>query len=197
MLQLILVRHGETDSNKNRTYLGWTDVALNDDGIRQAYEAKRKLVGIKVDAIYASPLKRAYHTAEIINEAFQLEIQLEDNLKERNFGVWDNLTLDEIKAKYQQEYDLYVQDWINYCVTDGESSIQAYNRVTSFTDQLVKRNKEGTILLVTHLGCIRKIIASMLGMTIEDSWRFKLDNGSITRLEVNDEGYAYLSLLNG
>lgn len=197
MLELILVRHGETDSNKKGTYLGWTDVELNEEGVRQACTARDKLKDSKIDAVYASPLKRVRNTAEIINEYHNLEIVYTDALKERNFGVWDDLTHKDILKKHPVEYSEWTKDWINYCVEGGESSAQAYQRITGFTGQLVNENNNCTILIVTHLGCIRKMISYLLGMSIEGSWRFKVDNAAVTKLQINDEKYAYLTLMNG
>jgi len=114
MLELILVRHGETDSNKRGTYLGWTDVELNSNGIRQACAIRDRLKPVKVDAIYSSPFKRTVKTAEIINENYGLEIIISDNLKERNFGIWDDLTFEEISSKYPAECRKWFEDWINF-----------------------------------------------------------------------------------
>ncbi len=197
MLEIILVRHGETDSNRKGTYLGWTDVDLNEEGIRQAYEAKRKLSGQRIDAIYSSPLLRTRRTAEIINESFGLEVKFEESLKERCFGVWEDLTHGEILERYPAEYDLWKKDHVNYCMEGGESTIQAYRRVTAFLDRLVKENNSGTFMLVTHLGCIRKMVSYLLDMGLEGSWRFRVDNCSITRISINDEKYAYMTLMNG
>lgn len=196
MLELVLVRHGETDSNIKGTYLGWTDVELNARGIEQARTAKEKLHGAAIDGIFSSPLLRAKQTAEIINESFTVEIQWVDALKERNFGAWDNLTYKEIVDRYPEEHDLWTKDWINYCMAEGESSIQAFRRVIGFVDELVTKHKKGTFLLVTHLGCVRKIISHLLGMGLEGSWRFKVDNAGICRIIINDEGYAYMTALN-
>ena len=90
MMELIFVRHGETDSNKKKTFLGWTDAELNDEGIRQACKLGEELKRITFDGIYSSSLKRASKTAEIINEKLNMEIVYSDNLKERNFGIWDD-----------------------------------------------------------------------------------------------------------
>lgn len=196
MLELILIRHGETNSNKKGTYLGWTDVELNEEGIKQAYIAKVKLSGQKFDAIYSSPLMRARKTAEIINENFGLDIIYADDLKERNFGIWDDLTYKEITEKYPSEYDVWKNDSVNYCMDGGESSIQAYYRIVKYIEDIVNRNLKGTFIIVTHLGCIRKIISYLLGMKMEDSWRFRVDNCTITRIVVNDEKYAYMTQLN-
>jgi alpha-ribazole phosphatase len=197
MLELILIRHGETDSNRRGTYLGWTDVHLNEEGIRQAYIAREKLKNEKPDAIYCSPLERTKRTAQIINENYGIEIKYVEDLKERCFGAWEDLTHKEILERYPQEYELWIKDHVNYCVEGGESTIQAYNRVTGFFEKLIKDNSNGTFIIVTHLGCIRKVISYLLGMDLAGSWRFRVDNCSITRIIVNEEKYAYMTLMNG
>lgn len=196
MLELVMVRHGETDSNKKGTYLGWTDVELNDKGLEQAHMVSEKLREHKFDLILSSPLKRVTTTADIINRYHNLEIVKEDNLKERNFGSWDDLTYDEITEKYPIESEAWAKDWINYVVPGGESSTQAYKRKVDFIEQLIQEKNEGSILLVTHLGCIRKITAHLLGMGIEGSWRFRVDNCSITKIIITEK-YPVLTLLNG
>lgn len=197
MIELILVRHGETDSNIKGTYLGWTDIELNQKGIEQAYKAKEKLKGTKINAVFSSPLKRAMRTAEIINENLGQAVIPNEGLKERNFGTWDDLTCQEITEKYPEEYKFYTEDWINYCIKDGESSKQAYQRIIGFVQDLIQRHHEGVFLVVTHLGCIRNILAYILELNIEGSWHFRVDNAGISRIQINDEKYAYLTLLNG
>lgn len=200
MVELILVRHGETDSNSKGAYCGWTDVGLNEQGEKQAKNARDKLKDEKIDGVFSSPLKRAFRTAEIINENFGLEIKRVDALKERNFGVWEDLKYKEICEKHPEEVKLWEADWVNYCIKGGESAVQAFNRVNGFVGTLIESNKGAKLtklLIVTHLGCIRSIVANLLGMGNEGCWRFKVDNAGITRLVVNDEGYAYLTMLNG
>lgn len=196
MIELILVRHGETASNKRSTYCGWTDRSLNETGIKQAYSARDKLSGVKINKIYSSPLKRAAKTAEIINESFGQKIIYSDALRERNFGVWDDMSYKDICVKFPKEVKLWENDWINYCIQDGESALEAHERVTAFIDSLISENKKGTFIVVTHLGCVRSIIAHLLGMGIQGVWRFRVDTGSITRLIINNEKYAYLTALN-
>ena len=196
MLELILVRHGETDSNKKGTYLGWTDIELNELGLQQANCVRDKLRGTAVNAIISSPLIRAKRTAEIINETFKLHISYADELKERNFGLWDDLTYQEIVEKYPQEQALWSKDWINYSVPEGESSMEAYLRIAGYIDGLVTEKTDGVVLIVTHLGCIRKITAHLLNMGLEGSWRFRVDNCSVTRIQITEK-YPVLTLLNG
>lgn len=198
MLELLFVRHGEINSNKKGTYCGWTDTELNKNGISQAQAAAGRLLslGMAPERIYSSPLIRARQTAEIINRNYRLEIQCSESLKERNFGIWEDLTYSDICCRYPEERLMWENDWVNYCITDGESAAQVLQRVNSFIQSLIKENKSGRILLVTHLGCIQSALAHLLGLPPEGFWRFRIDNCGIARLLVNDEGYAYLTGLN-
>lgn len=195
-MEIILVRHGETQSNRRGTFLGWTDVDLNEEGIRQAHCVQQKLSNNKVDVIFTSPLKRASHTAEIINKDLNVEIIYSDALKERNFGIWDNLTCDEIREQFPQEYNYWMSD-INYPIKDGEMPEKVNKRIIDFINKLIEENSDRVFVIVTHLGCIRIMLAHLLCLKPEDSWRFRVDNGSISRVQINQEKYAFLTLLNG
>ncbi|OPZ84805.1 MAG: Phosphoserine phosphatase 1 [Firmicutes bacterium ADurb.Bin419] len=196
MLELILVRHGETDGNIRQTYLGWTDSELNENGISQVHLLRDRLKDTKIDGIFSSPLKRAMETAKIINENFKLDIKYSDGLKERNFGIWDDLTHKDLTNRYPSEYNEWVEDWIKYRIRDGESAEDAYDRTAAFIKEVIKSGIEGSLMIVTHLGTIRFILAYLLGVGIENSWRFRVGNASITRVEIKD-GYSVLTLLNG
>ena len=195
MLELILIRHGETDSNIRGSYLGWTDIELNKTGIGQVRILRDRLKNTKIDKIYSSPLKRAMQTADIINENYGLDIVYTDGLKERNFGIWDDLTIEEMKQRYPSEYNAWIGDWIKYPIAKGESAIEAYNRSAQFVRDLIDRNNEGVFMLVTHLGTIRFLLAYLMDLGIESSWHFRVDNASITKVEIND-GYSVLTKLN-
>ncbi len=195
MLEIVLVRHGETDSNIRGTYCGWTDAELNNKGIDQARRASDILNTEKFDAVYSSPLKRAYSTCSIICEAHTIGIITDDRIKEQNFGDWEDLTYGEINEKYPEDCISWQNDWMNYCINAGESPVQVYKRVSEFIDTITGSYKNEKVMIVTHLGCIRMILAYLLGMNIEGSWRFRADNGSVSRLVIND-GFAYLNALN-
>ena len=195
MLELILIRHGETDSNIRGSYLGWTDIELNETGLSQVRILKDRIKNTKIDRIFSSPLKRALQTAEIINESYRMDIVYTDGLKERNFGIWDDLTLEEMTQRYPSEYKAWISDWTKYSIKDGESAMEAYNRSAEFVRELVEKNTEGVFMLVTHLGTIRFLLAYLLELGIESSWHFRVDNASISKVEITD-GYSVLTRLN-
>ncbi|PJI10286.1 alpha-ribazole phosphatase [Clostridium sp. CT7] len=192
MLEITLVRHGETVSNSEGRYLGWTDVDLNEKGINQAKKVSSKLKNKKFDIIMSSPLKRARHTAEIIRND---NIIYDDDLKEINFGSWDNLSYKEIEKGYPEECKSWGEDWKNFIFPDGEGVLQMYKRASNFIDKLKAEHKNGSILIVTHGGIIRSITAYLLNMGLEGYWHFAVDNGSITRIKITDD-YTVLCAFN-
>jgi len=196
MTELVLIRHGETDSNVRGTYLGWVDAPLNNNGIEQARIAKKKLTNEKFDVCFASPLIRAFKTAEIILGGRDMAVLQDVRLKERNFGIWDDLTYSEIAEKYPDEHKKWMMDIDNYEIQDGESFSHSYSRVVDFVDDILKEHKGEKILIVTHTGCIRNVFAYLTGLGMEGVWRFKVENATINRLQINEEGYAYIKSLN-
>jgi alpha-ribazole phosphatase len=196
MTELILVRHGETDGNVRKSFCGWTDLPLNENGIKQAAYAAERLKNEDIDIIYASPLKRAYETAKLINGNHNSNIILTDALKERNFGKWEDKTLEAISECYPEECTAWQCDWANYMIESGESAVQAFQRVNAFVSNLVEEKKGFKILIVSHLGPIRYITVDMLGLTINDIWRFTIDNCGISRIRINEDGFAWLAALN-
>jgi alpha-ribazole phosphatase len=193
---IFLARHGQTKSNIESRYCGWTDVLLNEEGEKQAKELLQKLKGFNIDIIYSSPLRRAKKTAKIVNEAYLVPVFYDDRLKERNFGIFENLTHEQIIKKYSEIYNKLDSDWENFIIPDGESTKMARNRVLNFTDMILNESENENILIISHGGCIRSIIAYILNMNSEDEWRFKIDNAGLCQVNINERRFAYLSLLN-
>ena len=133
---MIFVRHGQTNGNVRGSFGGWTDLPLNETGREQAEMAAEKLKDEKIDAIYASPLSRALDTAKIINKYHGHEIIVKNELKERNFGKWEDQTFGFLKKNYPDEVEAWLSDWANYEIEGGESTYQSYTRVINFMNDL-------------------------------------------------------------
>ena len=114
MLELILIRHGETAGNLRPTALGTTDLSLTERGRRQASTLSRLLSLESLTAIYTSPLKRAVETAEMIAKPHHMMAETMLDLEERHFGIWENLPVEEIRAKYEAEYMAWQADLAGY-----------------------------------------------------------------------------------
>ena len=155
-MKLYIIRHGQTNWNKKGKIQGKTDIELNEEGIKQAKEARKILENCDIDLIVTSPLKRARKTAEIINETKNVPIIFNKALEERGFGEFEGKTQQEIQDEI---WNSEILD--NYSLNrkyKGVETIQNLcNRVWNLIDELKREYKDKNILLVTHGGVTRAI----------------------------------------
>ena len=187
MMELYLVRHGETDENQKGKYLGRTDVPLNQNGRLQAERLKNKLP--EMNMVFASPMQRTVETARILCPP-QQKIWFMDGLKERDFGIFDNMTYRKIQSSYPKECAQWDQDWLYYKIPEGESALQAYQRNAAAMDRILAQPQQ-KIMVVSHLGAIRNLICYLLGIGVEQVWHFRVENGQAVKL-AGEKGFWYL-----
>ncbi|MEN8904325.1 MAG: alpha-ribazole phosphatase [Clostridiales bacterium] len=195
MVELFLIRHGETDSNDKNLYTGWTNVPLNSTGKNQALNLKKLLEKEHIDFIYSSPLRRALFTAEIINSDRHLDIVESDLLKEFNFGIFENMTYKEIIKRYPDIFKLWTA-YPSYKIHNGDSFRDFHKRISNFLNDFLLKHNSGRILIVSHGGTIRSIISYLLNLKPEDSWKFKVKLGSLNKLLISNSSIPCIELLN-
>lgn len=160
-MEVILIRHGETDANKQKVFQGATlNYNLNFKGQLQAKKLADTLAKEQIDAIYSSPLNRAIQTATPLAKDKQLSLIIDNRLIENNLGKIEGLSKKIVKKEYPDEY----RNWrdltlLDYAFTGGESKQQVANR---FIDFLKEAEQQGNkrIAIVTHAGAIRALLAS-------------------------------------
>jgi probable phosphoglycerate mutase len=158
---LLLVRHGETDWNRDGRWQGHSDTQLNEAGREQARRVAAELDG--VDAVYASDLARAAETAEIIAAELGLPVRLDARLRERSFGAWEGLTADEIEAGFRDQHLRWLAG--EGAGADDAEPFDAFAaRVRSFLEDVLDAHRDETVLLVAHGGSIRVIHALASGL---------------------------------
>src|SRR5688572_19696591 len=108
--RVILVRHGETESSRERRFAGATDVALTDFGREQARVLAQRLRPARIDAIHVSPLLRCRQTAEAITEVTGRKAMVVDDLRECHFGDWENLTVAEVAERWPEALQMWAAD---------------------------------------------------------------------------------------
>jgi len=187
-MDIILIRHGETYDNVNM-HISSKEVKLTDRGRRQIEKAKAILDKLSFDRVYVSPLARAIETMEILG----LEGDKEERIREVDFGLFEGKTYDQLQADFAEELKMWFDDVINYVVPEGESIKMAYDRVVSFLEELVDK-KENT-LLICHDGVI-KIALSWVFDNPEFFFKFKIDNGSISIISIDEMGFKYIKKAN-
>jgi alpha-ribazole phosphatase len=197
MFEILLIRHGETEYNSGKKFVGISDVGLNENGRLQAIKLGDALKNEAFDHIYSSDLKRCVETASYLKCANDRTFSKE--LREMNFGRWEGLTYDEIKEKYPDELEKWESDWINHIIREGESFSIMSRRVIGEFEKILKRhssnNNGGKIVIISHSGCIRTILGHCIIGSIKESWKFRVDNAAVSRLRV-DKDYFYLKSLN-
>jgi len=193
--RLLLVRHGITEFNSSRRFAGYSDVELNDEGLRQVEKLRDRLAKEKIDAIYCSDLKRAVATAEIIASGRNLEIVRCPELREINYGDAEGLTFEEIGHRYPKLAEAITNFTLEISFPGGESFRGFIARTRKFLDRLNKHPVEQTILIVSHGGPLRVLVCDLLGID-QSHWRqLRCDNASLSIVETYPQRVV-LSLLN-
>ena len=192
---IYIVRHGETDWNIEQKMQGHTDIPLNTKGKQQAREIATHLKDIDFDIIYASPLSRAYETALIINTRHNASIIKVNALKERQFGELEGKTYEEVNAYHPAL--LFTESWNypDYRPPGGESVNDIKKRVVNFTNNILKKHRGKSVLIVSHGVALRILIGSFLGTPPEQSVGLRLKNASLTIIEIS-RGEPTLHVIN-
>lgn len=192
---VLLVRHGETDCNKNQLWQGAIDPPLNEGGIIQAVFCGRALKDImernnlKIKNIFSSPQTRAVQTAKYINGMLDIPIIKREALKEINHGICEGMTHDEIKKKHPQIWDTYKKDRARLWFPEGESIVNVYARVKKEMESIIWFDKDfSAILIVGHGASLSLGIIAMLNWPIAAITGLgKIDNTGISVIRIMDE----------
>ncbi|MFC2011052.1 histidine phosphatase family protein [Chloroflexota bacterium] len=195
MSRLLLVRHGITESNSARRFVGQGDVDLSADGYRQVEKLRGRLANEKIDAVYSSDLKRALVTAEGISAEHKMDIVACPELREVNYGHAEGLTFQEIKSCYPEVAELIANFNLRLEFPGGEGFKGFMERVVRFLDRLEKHESSETILIVCHGGPLRTLALHLLGIAQDHWWQIRFDNASLSTVDIYPRG-AILSLLN-
>jgi len=139
--------------------------------------------------VYYSPLKRTLETFEILG----LEGIEERRIREINFGIFTGKTYNEILELYPEESKLWVDDSYNYKMLEGESLSEVYTRLVEFLEEISKG--EENVLLVCH-DCIIRLAMCWIFDNPDYFFKFKIDNGSINVLSIDEEGFKYIKKSN-
>ena len=176
--RLILVRHGETETNLNKKLHKSDDPReLNETGKKQIRKTAKKIKEYNPDIIYSSKEKRALQSASIIAEACDLEVCEIDGLQERDWGKFSGKTWPEIQAVLDK---MTLEERFNYVPSGGESWKQFDSRLKSRLDEIIGKNNGKTIVVVTHGGAIRALMPHLLGAPKEESFKYDPSNASLT-----------------
>lgn len=196
MRTLFLARHGQSVANAVRRFQGTQDVPLSELGLRQARALSTAIHRRRVAHVYASPLARARHTAEIVVAEHGVPLTLLDGLRELSLGDWEGKTVEEIRALPGDPYACWVRDPVAGCPPGGEELSLVQERVVRAIEGIAAAHPDGEdVLVVCHGGVISAYLAHCLGLPLSSIWRVTVANCSLSAvapplvLSMNDTGH--------
>lgn len=194
MIRWYLVRHGRTELNRDNRVQGHSQITLDEEGLAQARKLRDRLVGETFVAAFSSDLTRAQQTAQTILGNRNTTLTASSDLREFDYGLWNNLTLAEVKDKYSNELSR-MMDAQNFAPPGGESLIQVLERTGRFVTQVKAQVHEGNLLVVCHGGSLRGMIVHLLGLPIDKFWSLQVDLASLSIVDIHPNR-AVLVLFN-
>ncbi|MBV7295809.1 histidine phosphatase family protein [Corynebacterium sp. TAE3-ERU12] len=196
--RLVLLRHGQTPMSVDRRYSGSrSDVALTDLGTQQAQRAAADLArsGWDFAGIVCSPLLRTRQTAEFAAEALGLSLEIDDDLRELDFGDWEGMTFAEARERDPEQHAAWMAD-PEHTTPGGESFAALDARVRAARERICERYAGRDVLVVSHVSPIKATLRQAMGSGYEVFTRMFLDLASVSVAEFYPEGRTSVTLVN-
>jgi ribonuclease H / adenosylcobalamin/alpha-ribazole phosphatase len=190
-----LLRHGQTEHTPERRFSGSSDLPLSELGRAEARAAAKHLADRGIDVVVSSPLQRCRETAQAAADVLGLPVEIDEDLRELDFGEWEGLTGDEMRARSPLAY----RRW--WGATDvrapgGESVADVSARVARARRRIHERHAGKTVLVVSHVTPIKLLLAAGLGVGDEVVHRIFLEAASLCTVAWSSDGRASVRLVN-
>jgi probable phosphoglycerate mutase len=189
--RLYLVRHGQTDLNRDRRFRGMSEAALNADGRLEAQGAARLLAGSGVEAVHTSPVERSRETAEITAGRIGARVQVNEGIIDIDYGDWQGLTVEEVTARFGPAM---IRSWRDdpggFSFPGGESMESVRERLGPCLLELVA-DPGGAVAAVTHMAVLKVCFLVTMGLGWGWFWKIGIDSGSVSLFTYTPrEGYV-------
>jgi broad specificity phosphatase PhoE len=193
-LKLILIRHGETDFNRDGRIQGRGRQPLNSTGLTQAAAAGQAVSSETPFRLYSSPLVRAMRTAESISEAAQVTVVPLEGVEELDTGEFEGFTGAQLRERYPEIMSRWDSDPGPTQMPGGESLRQVQDRAWKAVTDVARANPDQKVVIVTHNFPIQTIVCRALGMPLNNFRRVRVALGSITRMEFSGSTATLVSM---
>ena len=188
MTKFIIVRHGQSLANLERTFAGHTDAPLTELGQRQAQiTAEYVAAHYSVDRVYASDLLRAFDTAKASADRLGLPVTADPQLREIFAGEWEGVPFEELHTKGEEALRIWQEDIGRAVCPGGESTAELQKRFVAALDRIARENVGRTVLIGTHATPVRVLMCHCMGKPIEFMQRIPwVSNASVTTVVWED-----------
>lgn len=193
-MRCYLVRHAVTAETGLRLSGRIEGIALSDEGRAMAEAVASELSGVRLAAVYTSPIQRCRETASIVAAAHGLEWRSDDRLTEVDFGTWSGRTLKSLHRLAAWRRLLAFPS--RFAFPDGESLRTAQQRSIDAIEELAGRHRREAIAVVAHSDVIRLTIAHYLAMPLDALHRLEIAPASVSVLDLAAEGPPRIPIVN-
>ncbi len=192
---VLLVRHGQANSNVTGYYMGWSNEDLSETGYTQVRSLSSRLASLPIASVYSSPLQRTCTTATILAKPHGLEVETSDDIIEIQIGDWQGLHIDEVGQRWPELWKQSRIDPSEITMPNGESFQQVTERAIRGFDKIVAANHGKQVIIVSHEIVVKVLVAHALGVSNSIYRRFEINNASLSAIRVID-GKTRLATLN-
>ena len=193
MTDLVIVRHGETELNRDGVFRGRLDVPLNDRGRLQAEAAAEALSGTQVTAVYSSPLSRAYDTGAAIAARHGVQVVIDEAFHNFDLGEWQGRPKESVRQESPELWDLWVNDPTHLRIPGGETLEDVRDRAHERALELVEKHRDERIVVATHRSVAKLLGGALLGLGTDSFWSFYLDNAGYSIFGHGRRGFVLLT----
>jgi 2,3-bisphosphoglycerate-dependent phosphoglycerate mutase len=193
MTELVLIRHGETDMNRELRFQGHVNVSLNAIGLEQARRLAGRMTGEQADAVYASDLLRACQTAEPIAGTLSLPAVTDQGLREQHFGRVDGMKVDDIKRDLPDAWAGWLRFEQDFAMPEGESTRAFHARVMAAIYRLCETHPRQRVVVVTHGGVLDMIYRTARSLGLDGPRQSEIPNAGFNRIKVRQGGIDILA----
>lgn len=196
MKKIILIRHGSIEAKYAGCYIGSLDVPLSAGGLKEAGALGRYLATAEYGHIFASPLLRVRQTLEAALPAEKLaKVCYDDRLREIDFGLWEGKKFSRISKQYPEEVKNWAAAAADFSFPGGGNPAVFFRDIEFFKETLLA-SPAANIVVFSHGGVILALLCSILGLKRENMLAFKVERGSVSTLELFENGCGRLTGIN-
>lgn len=191
-MELYIVRHGKTYWNEQKKIQGWADIELTDEGRAVAVKTAEAMKDIHLDAIYSSPLKRAYETACILKGERKLEVVRDERIKEIGFGELEGADFTKIRGDVTSPFHHFFNAPELYSHPEGGESFEGLSeRAADFLEEIIEKHKDDERVMIVAHGAVNKAMMRYIRQSeIKDFWKGSLQkNCGVTIVDCRKDGF--------
>ncbi|MBX7165224.1 MAG: histidine phosphatase family protein [Pirellulales bacterium] len=185
MLQIALIRPGASDFAEQGRIQGTLDIPLNEHGREEVQREIDGLRQLNLDALYASDSEPAWSTAADIAKALKLRVKKLDNMHNLDHGLWQGLTVEEVRLKHPRVYRQWQDQPESVCPPSGEMLVDARRRVQAVLARLFKKHRQGVVGLVLPEPLASLVCSELRHAAVGDLWKAACAHGSFELIDID------------